>query len=170
VILLLATAQFSYASSNSLLKGIDEHNKINMLIESLPDTYAGEYENAAVMDFDVNKYLPNGFDAYKGMIIDESHALIKNAIPFMFDTNSYLPANFDVYKGMIIDESYALIEESISFTFDVNSYLPANFDVYEGLIIEEEVIEEEIPFDFNTEEYLPIGFNPNAPCATKVNM
>lgn len=113
-------------------------------------------------DFNTKEFLPEDFDPYKGLIIDESYLLASTEIGFEFNTVEYLPENFDAYRGMIVDESSLLIEEPIDFDFNLQDYLPANFDAYEGMITIEpnELISEPISFDFNINDYLPINFNP----------
>ena len=118
----------------------------------------------STFDFNTKEFLPEDFDPYKGLIIDESYLLASTEIGFEFNTVEYLPENFDAYKGMIVDESSLLIEEPIDFDFNLQDYLPANFDAYSGMITIEpnELISEPISFDFDINDYLPVNFNPYA--------
>jgi len=124
---LLATTQFNYANSTTVPNELKGPDSIEDLIASLPSFYAGEQEQEAPMTFEVTDYLPTNFDAYKGMILDESSLLIEEVISFDFNTENYLPTNFDVYKGMIIEKE--IIEEEIPFNFNIEDYLPRGFDV-----------------------------------------
>ncbi len=89
------------------------------------------------LDFDTAQYLPEGFNAYKGMDTDVSDIVFiekDEEINLGFNTAKYLPIGFDAYQGMEID-------------------------LDEVIYIEEE---EEVELDFNVEAYLPTGFNANS--------
>lgn len=148
----ISAQSVSFANSNNLFES-DEifFNEVSGIEES-------------PFDFNTKEFLPEYFDPYKGMIIDESYLLASTEIAFEFNTVEYLPENFDAYRGMIVDESSLLIEEPISFDFNTQDYLPANFDAYKGMIAIEpnELMNEPISFDFNINDYLPVNFNPYA--------
>ena len=146
----LSAQSLSYANTSNLFEDNDIFfNEVSGIEES-------------PFDFNTKEFLPEDFDPYKGLIIDESYLLASTEIVFDFNTVEYLPENFDVYKGMIVDESSLLIEEPIGFDFNIQDYLPANFDVYKGMITIEpnELISEPISFDFDINDYLPANFNP----------
>ena len=62
-----------------------------------------EIEENIEADVDLVKYLPDGFDPYKGMIVDPATVHFENVeapITLEFDTTPYLPKNFNPYRGM----------------------------------------------------------------------
>jgi len=120
---LMANAQFYSSNSRTMPSSIAAQMDLDRVIENLPDSYAEEAEEIM---FDVNAYLPVNFDPYKGMIIDESYALITEEIPFNFEPEAYLPASFDPYEGMIFEAE--LTPEEIPFDFDIEEYLPVGFN------------------------------------------
>ncbi|HDZ14404.1 hypothetical protein LCGC14_0673150 [marine sediment metagenome] len=85
------------------------------------------------LNFDTAQYLPEGFDAYKGMGTDVSDiALVQNdqEVDLGFNTAKYLPIGFDAYKGMVIDlnDVEYIEDEEVELDFNVQKYLPKNFD------------------------------------------
>lgn len=88
------------------------------------------------LDFDTAQYLPEDFDAYKGMGTDVTNILfIENEEEFDlgFDTAAYLPIGFDAYAGMEINLDtiqYLEEEEAIELDFNVQNYLPENFNAF----------------------------------------
>jgi len=122
---IVASAQFTSQQNVNFAKDILREINIALLIESLPDTYAGEDEEIE-LDFELSTYLPTTFDSYSGMIIDESAYLIEEEIPFDFTIEAYLPIDFDPYKGMLLEE--VIIEEEIPFSFNIQDYLPSGFN------------------------------------------
>lgn len=88
------------------------------------------------LDFDTAQYLPEGFDAYKGMGIDLTNIVFignEEEIDLGFDTAKYLPIGFDAYAGMEVDLDtikYIEEEEAIELDFNVQNYLPENFNAY----------------------------------------
>src|SRR5665811_1065571 len=88
------------------------------------------------LDFDTTQYLPEGFDAYKGMDADVSDVVFiekEEEIDLGFNTAAYLPIDFDAFKGMELDLAeviYIEEEEVIELDFNVQNYLPENFNAY----------------------------------------
>lgn len=88
------------------------------------------------LDFDTAQYLPEGFNAYKGMGADLTNIVyIENEeeINLGFNSAKYLPIGFDAYEGMVIDLDeikYLEEEEEVTLDFNVQNYLPANFSAY----------------------------------------
>ncbi|SDE03347.1 hypothetical protein SAMN05421636_1033 [Pricia antarctica] len=88
------------------------------------------------LDFDTKAYLPDGFDAYKGMDADISKVVFiekEEEMDLGFNTAFYLPIDFDAYKGMELNlEDVVFIEdeEAIELDFNVQNYLPENFNAY----------------------------------------
>jgi len=85
------------------------------------------------LDFDTDQYLPEGFDAYKGMGADLSDIVFiedDNEVDLGFDSAKYLPIGFDAYEGMALNLDtieYIEEEEDVELDFDVKNYLPSNF-------------------------------------------
>lgn len=88
------------------------------------------------LDFDTAQYLPEGFNAYKGMEADlTTIVFIENEeeINLGFNSAKYLPIGFDAYEGMVIalDKiEYIEEEEEVELDFNVQNYLPKNFNAY----------------------------------------
>ncbi|MGB6152362.1 MAG: hypothetical protein WBG48_10245 [Pricia sp.] len=86
------------------------------------------------LDFDTAQYLPEGFNAYKGMGADLSDITFieeDKEVDLGFDSAKYLPIGFDAYEGMALDLDtieYIEEEEDVQLDFDVQNYLPSNFD------------------------------------------
>ncbi len=97
-----------------------------------------ELEEEIELGFDTAAYLPEGFNAYKGMdfTINELEVIeIEEDIKLGFNTSDYLPDGFNPYAGMEfeLEEIFAdivLIEEEIDLGFDTTKYLPVGFDAY----------------------------------------
>ncbi|MCK0132214.1 hypothetical protein MWU59_11950 [Flavobacteriaceae bacterium F08102] len=121
-----ANAQFLSSNSNSLPSSMMESISDFVSIENLPNTYVGTSEEVEELPFDVKAYLPVNFDPYKGMILDESYALITEEIPFDFNVEEFLPEGFDPYEGMIFEAE--VTPEEIDFDFDIEEYLPVGFN------------------------------------------
>lgn len=98
-------------------------------------TYIEQTEDVE-LGFDTTAYLPEGFDAYKGMGPDISKVVFiekEEEIDLGFNTATYLPIDFDAYKGMELnlDEViYIEEEEAIELDFNTQNYLPENFNAY----------------------------------------
>ena len=88
------------------------------------------------LDFDTAQYLPEGFDAYKGMGADVTNILFienEEEINLGFNTAMYLPIGFDAFTGMEIDLDtiqYIEEEEAFELDFNVQNYLPENFNAF----------------------------------------
>jgi hypothetical protein len=97
-----------------------------------------ELEEEIELGFDTEAYLPEGFNAYKGMkftVSDFEVIEVEEDIDLGFNTANYLPKGFNPYEGMEfeIEEILAdivLIEEEIDLGFDTAEYLPVGFDAY----------------------------------------
>jgi len=96
-----------------------------------------EIEEEIDLGFDTAAYLPEGFNAYKGMefAINELEVIEVEEVDLGFDTSKYLPKGFNLYAGMEfeLEEIFAdivLIEEEIDLGFDTAEYLPVGFDAY----------------------------------------
>ena len=62
-----------------------------------------EVEEGVESDLDLVKHLPDGFDSYKGMLIDPAtvHFEVEDApITLGFPTTPYLPKGFNPYAGL----------------------------------------------------------------------
>ncbi len=141
----------------------------NTIYDSLFEV--NEEEEDEPFDFDIQNYLPIGFNPYKLMF--EAYSNIFEYLfdeedeSFDFDTKLYLPEEFDPYIYNTVFEEYELLneEEDASFDFDTKEYLPKGFSPYYDIVsIEEyELMNEEevISFDFDTKEYLPEDFDAN---------
>lgn len=87
------------------------------------------------LDFDTAQYLPEGFNAYKGMGADVSDIVFiedEEEVQLAFDSATYLPLDFDAYEGMALDLDtieYIEEEEDVELGFDVQNYLPTDFNV-----------------------------------------
>ncbi len=123
-------------------------------------------------DFDVNRYLPRGFNPHEPYFNIHSIEYIEDEvdITFNFDVHEYLPEGFDAHATpQIVDLNsipYIEDEEEVTFDFDVKAYLPRGFDPYKPYfdIHSIEYIEDDVDvhFDFDVNEYLPEGFDPYA--------
>lgn len=88
------------------------------------------------LDFDTTQYLPDGFDAYKGMDANLSEVVFiekEEEIDLGFNTMAYLPTDFNAYKGMELNLDEVIFieeEEAIELDFNVQNYLPKNFNAY----------------------------------------
>ncbi|WP_373519009.1 hypothetical protein [Pricia sp.] len=88
------------------------------------------------LDFDTAQYLPEGFNAYKGMeadLTDVTFVENEEEIELGFNSAKYLPIGFDAYEGMVIeldDIEYIEEEEEVELDFNVQNYLPNNFNAY----------------------------------------
>ena len=125
-------------------------------------------EADAPFDFNINDYLPEGFDAYAGMF--EEIAIEEADEPFEFNTHDYLPVGFDAFAGLYTD--YGSVEEEDEvFDFDTNEYLPVGFNATINLdaIVEINIEEEDEPFDFDTSKYLTKTFDAFAGMYTTEN-
>ena len=100
-----------------------------------------EVEEEVVLGFDTSKYLPEGFNAFKGLgDLDWSKIEIieiEEEVVLGFDTSKYLPDGFNAFKGMgDLDwnkiEIYE-IEEEVVINFDTSKYLPESFNAFKGM-------------------------------------
>ncbi|MGB5819872.1 MAG: hypothetical protein WBG90_10355 [Saonia sp.] len=86
------------------------------------------------LGFNVNEYLPIGFNAYADPIGMEGITFIKTEEPIElgFDTADYLPVCFDPYEVFFDLNSVEYIEdeEEIELNFNTDDYLPKGFDAY----------------------------------------
>lgn len=86
------------------------------------------------LGFDTAQYLPEGFDAYRGMGADLSDVVFvqnEQEIDLGFNTAQYLPIGFDAYEGMVFNLNeieYIEEEEEVEIDFNIQKYLPENFD------------------------------------------
>ena len=100
-----------------------------------------EIEEEVIVNFDTSKYLPEGFNAYKGIgDLDWSKIEIieiEEEVLIGFDTSKYLPEGFNAFKGVgdldwnkieIIE-----LEEEVVINFDTSKYLPEGFDAFKGM-------------------------------------
>ena len=131
------------------------------------DIYVYEVEEDVTMEFDTTQYLPNNFNALKGIgdLDWDSIELIQieEDVVIDFDTKQYLPKYFNSLKGMYdLDwDSIALVEleEEATINFDTKQYLPKDFNSLKGMYdldwdkIELIEIEEEVEIDFNIKPY-----------------
>lgn len=105
------------------------------------DIEAIELEEEVVINFDTKIYLPEDFNALKGMHDLDWNLIevieLEEEVELDFDTSKYLPKNFNALKGMHdLDWStieLIEIEEEVDLGFDTSKYLPMNFDPYEGM-------------------------------------
>lgn len=94
-----------------------------------------EEEDTVELGFDTAQYLPEDFNAYKGMEFDLNSIIIAEEVEEIdlgFETAEYLPLGFNVYEGMVFDLDeieYVELEEEIDLGYDVNKFLPNNFSV-----------------------------------------
>jgi len=133
-----ATTYFGIALLGTLLMSFTATPQCKTNCETLPFeeiTFIEPTEDVE-LDFDTAQYLPEGFDAYKGMDSDVSEVVFiekEEEIDLGFNTAAYLPIGFDAYKGMEIDLDeviYIEEEEDIKLDFNVQNYLPENFNAY----------------------------------------
>lgn len=97
-----------------------------------------EIEEEIELGFDTTAYLPEGFNAYKGMefAINELEVIeVEEEVDLGFDTTNYLPKGFNPYAAMEFEfedifADIVLIEEEIDLGFDISAYLPEGFDAY----------------------------------------
>lgn len=98
-----------------------------------------DQEEDVVLGFDVNKYLPEGFDPYEvetsANLQDIEYIEEIEDVHLGFDVNKYLPEGFDPYEqktsANLKDIEYIEEEEIVHLDFDVNKYLPKDFNPYE---------------------------------------
>ena len=125
------TEKIIFASSEDSASEIIAVNDIEVI----------EIEEDVLINFDTTRYLPEHFNALKGL-----HDLDWNLIEVIeldegvelgFDTSKYLPKNFNALKGMY-DLDWSTIEliemeEEVDLGFDTYKYLPKNFNPYKGM-------------------------------------
>ncbi len=126
-----------------------------------------EVEEEVAIDFDTTQYLPNDFNALKGIGDLDWNTIelveLEEEVVIDFDTKQYLPKDFNSLKGMYdLDwDSIELVEleEEVTINFDTKQYLPKEFNSLKGLYdldwstIELIEIEEEVDIDFNIKSY-----------------
>lgn len=135
-------------------------NKNQLVLQINNDLTETTLEEFASFDFDTKAYLPENFDPYKGMILDEAPLFDQSLVSFDFKTQDYLPNGFDPYQGMFLDDGL-VVEEDAPFEFDQAAYLPLGFNPNLNLDDLAQVEDDEdASFDFDTESYLPINFDP----------
>ena len=107
----------------------------------IEDVYVYEIEEEVCLNFDTNIYLPEGFNALKGLgDLDWNKIELiepEEEVSIDFDTKQYLPKDFNSLKGMYdLDwDTIELIEleEDVEIDFDIKQYLPANFNANKPL-------------------------------------
>ncbi len=110
--------------------------KTNCELLALDDITYIEPTDDFELDFDTAQYLPEGFNAYKGMGEDLTNIVFiesEEEINLGFNSAKYLPIGFDAYEGMVIDLNeinYIEEEEEVTLDFNVRNYLPENFNAY----------------------------------------
>ena len=127
------------------------------------DIYVYEIEEEVNLDFDTTQYLPNDFNALKGIGDLDWNTIelveLEEVVVMDFDTKQYLPENFNAFKGMYdLDwDSIELVEleEEVTINFDTKQYLPKDFSSLKGLYdldwstIELIEVEEEVDINLN---------------------
>ncbi|MFK7812763.1 MAG: hypothetical protein AB8B59_09735 [Maribacter sp.] len=83
------------------------------------------------LGFDVNDYLPEGFNPYKMYVDLNTIEFIEEEIEIL-DLSQYLPKGFDAYAYPSDVQSINYIDENDSFTvdFDTKKHLPEGFNAY----------------------------------------
>ena len=131
------------------------------------DIYVYEVEEEVAIDFDTTQYLPNDFNALKGIGDLDWKTIelveLEEEVTINFDTKQYLPKEFNSLKGMYdLDwDSIELVElqEEVTINFDTKQFLPKDFNSLKGMYdldwntIELIEIEEEVDIDFNAKSY-----------------
>ena len=172
-------------SSENAVEDNVQHNSVELITFCEPGDASGlcleniiyiEPEDSLDLGFDVNEYLPAGFDPYA----DANSELDLNTVQFIeeddfeglgFDTAAYLPDDFNPYAGMGPDLDaieFIEAEEPIELGFDTSAYLPEGFNPYAlpELNLDEVIFitaEEPIDLGFDVNAYLPADFDPYAP-------
>lgn len=107
-----------------------------------------EIEEEVTFNFDIKKYLPEGFNALEGMHDlnwDDIELIeVEEDVDLGFNTKPYLPEDFNALAGMYdLDwDTIELveIEEEVELGFDTKDYLPKNFNPYKGMDCEKEEV------------------------------
>ncbi len=94
-------------------------------------TYIQE-ESEIELGFDVNDYLPEGFDPYKIYVDLAAISYIEDESIDNIDFSKHLPDGFDAYAYPTDIQSINYIDENddITLDFDNKKYLPKGFDAY----------------------------------------
>ena len=84
------------------------------------------------LGFDVEDYLPEGFDPYKQYVDLTSIEFIEDENSLDFHTSKYLPEGFDAYANPKGIEGINYIDENdtIVLNFNAKDYLPEAFNPY----------------------------------------
>ncbi len=119
--------------------------QLNALPLSIDAIHYVEIEEEIQLGFDTSTYLPKGFNAFEGMVLnlnDIDFVEEEEVIELGFDPSIYLPKGFNAYEGMVLnletalqdldlDEIIYLVEEEgIDLGFDTSKYLPEGFNAY----------------------------------------
>ena len=110
-------------------------------IVNVNDVEVIEIEEEIVINFDTKTYLPEDFNALKGMYNLDSSLIevieLEEAVELGFDTSKYLPKNFNALNGKDDLDWNTIelveIEEVVNIGFDTSKYLPKNFNPYVGI-------------------------------------
>ena len=110
------------------------------IIVDVNDVEVIEIEEEVVINFDTKTYLPQDFNALKGMYnLDWSLIEViehEEEVELGFDTSKYLPKNFNALKGKHDLDWSAIelieIEEDVDLGFDTQKYLPQGFNAHQG--------------------------------------
>ncbi len=133
-----------------------------------------ELEEEVEFNFNPKDYLPEGFNALKGMYDLDWNTIelveLEEEVEFNFNPKDYLPVGYNALKGKHDLDWNTIelveLEEEVEFNFNPKNYLPEGFNALKGKYdldwntIELVELEEEVEFDFDTNDYLPNNFNP----------
>ena len=116
-------------------KLFSQAHTVNIAMDELDYSKEEEIIN---LGFDTAQYLPEGFNAYKGMIFDlEDIIYVEDEEEFDlgFSTEVHLPEGFNPYATNVLtlEEIMFVEQEEIDLDFDTAQYLPQGFDPYEGM-------------------------------------
>jgi len=109
-------------------------------IADVNDVEVIEIEEEVVINFDTKTYLPEDFNALKGLYNLDWTLIevieLEEEVELGFDTSKYLPKSFNALKGKHdLDWStieLIEIEEDIDLGFDTQKYLPQGFNAHQG--------------------------------------
>jgi hypothetical protein len=100
-----------------------------------------EIKEEVNFDFNTKDYLPEHFNALKGMHDLDWNTIelveLKDDVNFDFDTRDYLPEHFNALKGMhdLDWDTIEIVEleDEVEFDFNPKNYLPLDFNPYKGM-------------------------------------
>ena len=127
LVISLMTATAAQLTTSTLVSINDIITKGELKDSIIVYVEIAEEEEDEAFDFDINAYLPVGFNANTSLEYDVVLEEEEDA-PFDFNTKDYLPIGFGLKKSVLDSiEEIVIEEEEAPFDFNTKSYLPKGF-------------------------------------------